>query len=876
MGDIDLNLKSDQAKRELEKLYKMFDRLAVSVDKAQRKMERVVLARPEEALRAVDNKTRAMKKAYQDLKRIDTQARTRSGLSAAQDKTELAGLREGSLSSRMGKVSAAMEEEAYGTERYKMLSGELKNLNKEFDKTHSKVGKARQAFLRAGRAIGNFTIFVAAALFVITGFVSIMKLTKDLLVDFFKAGSDVTKALNEIAVSFNMTSKQAEKFAEISEKSRESTGSSQQDVNKAFEELMNRGLSANEALKKLDHTLKLARHSKIDVAMAAKIATTSMKDLNDQFSKMEKYTDPSALASWNRFVETFKTFSKEFYKQTEPEIIKVLENLTDFIKRNGQTVISFFKDYVSGINQMFLLWENFKKNQFGWDDKKGAPKLENEINNTSKNTIGAGSSDQSLNSLKLQIGYDERIKIYKDLYKQLGYINKGWRADEDKELTVFYSKVRRLEGDDIATKIKNHKEYVRLWQDREKQMTDYKQMFKLTGRMPKQYMEWSLEQRMGKIGLMTKPTDPDALKDWEDYIARAKRITARGVITESFAKDLEGQKEFFEKSGVATEKYIEIQTGEFRRMADNAVDIWGFTEKEAESYYQRLMQTFRDELAEPQIKLYEELYDTTGRMDSSLYDLKKQSLDRYYDYYVKVTGNITAAEEILNRRREEFEIKKLEDSSSALDGVSAAYLKLTHKSETMAHKMSSVWEAAAKDMNQTMKTYFFDFMENRFNSLGDVAASVLRTIQRGINEMLYQYMMFGSSGKGGMASFLGKLGVAAVSAYSGATYYGDQAAAGAIAEWGSTNFQHGGSIYEHIIGRGLKSGRYYQFGEAGPEDIVPKGIGASGDVHITIQAIDSKSFQEVCQRNAHAVLVSTQKALEKNPAARKPIKRLLK
>lgn len=93
-----------------------------------------------------------------------------------------------------------------------------------------------------------------------------------------------------------------------------------------------------------------------------------------------------------------------------------------------------------------------------------------------------------------------------------------------------------------------------------------------------------------------------------------------------------------------------------------------------------------------------------------------------------------------------------------------------------------------------------------------------------------------------------------------------------------TSFAEGGDINEHIVGRGLSSGRIYEFGEAGePETVVPrskilegmrKGAKLSHSVSVSmpinIQAIDSRSGVDFLMQNQGVIEAGLVRALKNN------------
>ncbi len=77
----------------------------------------------------------------------------------------------------------------------------------------------------------------------------------------------------------------------------------------------------------------------------------------------------------------------------------------------------------------------------------------------------------------------------------------------------------------------------------------------------------------------------------------------------------------------------------------------------------------------------------------------------------------------------------------------------------------------------------------------------------------------------------------------------------------------GGVINEHVVGVGTSSGMSYEFGESGTEMVLPAGSGG-GVTNINIMAVDSKSFDDMVQRNPASIITTVERAMKGNTGMR--------
>ena len=95
----------------------------------------------------------------------------------------------------------------------------------------------------------------------------------------------------------------------------------------------------------------------------------------------------------------------------------------------------------------------------------------------------------------------------------------------------------------------------------------------------------------------------------------------------------------------------------------------------------------------------------------------------------------------------------------------------------------------------------------------------------------------------------------------------------------------GGSISEHIVGRGLKSGRTYEFGERSKygefEDVVPRnkmsmhnsGQSVTFSMPININALDTRSGVDFIMQNQKLIETNMLRSMRNNKSIRNMIGR---
>ncbi len=195
---------------------------------------------------------------------------------------------------------------------------------------------------------------------------------------------------------------------------------------------------------------------------------------------------------------------------------------------------------------------------------------------------------------------------------------------------------------------------------------------------------------------------------------------------------------------------------------------------------------------------------------------------------------------------------------------------------------------AAKGMEGAFKTFFFDVMTLNFKSFGDLMTKFVKSMTDVFanflsTELSKMVMGSGSGGFGMIGSLLGKLGgfiglgegettTAAVSTAAG---YGG----GYFTPFTAMSFHSGGivgltrpgwatvnpAVFNNAprLHGGLAADEFPAVLQTG-EAVIPRGGVGGSSTYIVINAVDSKSFDDMCRRNPNAIVKQATKALQNN------------
>lgn len=883
---ININLNHAPFEASAKRIYAALDKMARYTDVAINKMERMGKSfhattptmRINKTTEAIKKQTRAVEALHKGRKRLNQEAEKSTALTKLQKMGKEAERREGSLSARMQKLNDELAKTPRGTRRYQQLAKEARSLGREFDKLHTPIGRAGTALKKIWTSFAHFTIFVAAALFVVTGFVSILKLLKDVTVAFLRAGADIPLRLGQIATAFQMGSEQAKRFGEISEETREKTGASQEKVNKAFTELVKAGLSGDKAVAKLDKTLTIARNSGVSMADAAFIAATNVNGLADAYLKLDDALGPDAQKAWKKFVETFKTFSKDFYKTEEPRFVMWLEELSGWLDKNSEKFIRW-ADWM--LRAVEVTVREINRMSSTTHQPKGVyipDKYVEQLGKSQRGQYGympfeeTPEQKKSLGIVLEKPPLERQRQMYAKLHKGLGHVSDEWRKAELAALKQFYNDVFQLEGPLLERRIRLYNDATRGMKDQSAELQSRRKLFRATGDPDDRLMELELSKTGAESeGLLVGMTPKERNRYRRKLAYREARKQERPTRWR--------HEQTFEQTGIMTDRLRAIRDEEARYTKYSSI---GKGVPKDTAARQETVAKIKNETDANAMILEKrtETFEATSIMSDDLYRQQREELRRYRDTTIAATGEAGTAWDLYYRQVRELQVDHWESQITSIDGIRAAHERLLLEAEPLAKRMSDIWTRFAKNMNTVLKTEFFDLMSGEFKRLEDVAVSVLKVIQRALIDTMYTQLMFGSSGSGGASGWLSMAVSAAISAYGGSGSAGGTGGGQTLgnAPPNTMRAHHGGVISEHIKGVGQMTGRAYEFGEGGvPEIISPfgeGGLGGGGKTEITIIAMDSQSFAEVVQRNPQVILSATNKALEGNPAGRNALRRM--
>ena len=294
-------------------------------------------------------------------------------------------------------------------------------------------------------------------------------------------------------------------------------------------------------------------------------------------------------------------------------------------------------------------------------------------------------------------------------------------------------------------------------------------------------------------------------------------------------------------------------------------------------------------LLSDRLNLYKELLGSQTKYGKEQYNVNVMLYDLQYQAYKDMIGkmvNLTPPEkkQLLdaaganNAQQKIDEIKKLSLATGTMyEGFKIGFTDWTDTAETAAQGMARVTKKAFSDMTDAL-TQYVRTGKMDWRSLADSIVDELIRIQ------IQQALVYAASG--GKEGSTGWLGTALSFA---STVLSSSSAKGNIFNQGSvTPFAQGGifdkpTIFPMANGTGL-------MGEAGPEAVMPLSRGidgklgvknssnkessSEGGTNILINAVDAKSFEDLCKRNPAAITGPILQSLRDNKT-RTEFKRLV-
>lgn len=211
-----------------------------------------------------------------------------------------------------------------------------------------------------------------------------------------------------------------------------------------------------------------------------------------------------------------------------------------------------------------------------------------------------------------------------------------------------------------------------------------------------------------------------------------------------------------------------------------------------------------------------------------------------YGLISQADANAGAAALALNQQKENLAI--LNQQEEAAYAYDSALEQMGKTGTTVAEDLNAAFTGWASDMSKDLN----DMLWSAKATFGGILESFGKMItQMYIQKQILEPAMAGLNAAGGIGGILGSLfgsGGGTPAAFSQVSAYDSMVGA-------STDFSMagGGIIGEHIVGRGLSSGKSYEFGENGPEAVLNKsqiGGGQSQGLNVEVNVIN-QSGQEV-------------------------------
>ena len=185
-------------------------------------------------------------------------------------------------------------------------------------------------------------------------------------------------------------------------------------------------------------------------------------------------------------------------------------------------------------------------------------------------------------------------------------------------------------------------------------------------------------------------------------------------------------------------------------------------------------------------------------------------------------------------------------------------------------------------MRDAFETLFFDPMTLNFKNFGDLLMNFMNRILDAMANQLAEFWAkslmrgMGGSGVGGGASFIGSLGSDLFSLFggeSGMFFHAGGVVGVDSPRWATVpagTFERAPRLH-----KGLAADEFPAILQSG-ETVIPRGGGGGANQlpPIVIQAVDAKSFHELCRSNPQAIFGPLMQMLEDNNG-RKRIKKVL-
>ena len=479
------------------------------------------------------------------------------------------------------------------------------------------------------------------------------------------------------------------------------------------------------------------------------------------------------------------------------------------------------------IKEQLKAWEQYYKlvGRMSGLHKKLLKDEQDEVVANLQNTIGSTPARQA--ELRLQLKLDKRdvageMREMNQYFKAMG--NLPVRVQGGKEVEKYHQmNVKFIEREvalmDFLTeaekKVLTAKRIRAAWAAKEApKLRAHEGFFGETGTMT-DYL------RKRKVGAAKTRRDEAVDKGVPQERADAQyAMDIVNIDKEAYAKRHEMHLAYWEATGKITGDHLSEDFAMHDRMVEALVDLYPNLEKEIRATYDKIAQDTMNKLHGPTLEAHRSLYEELGVMSEQHASMESVRIEQRIKYLKDLLGVENELVLAMERRlKMEQEATQLEsqgawkgwDDNQISDGFKAGTNRLqkdVDQWKNVSKSVSEAWQGAARDMEATFKSSFFDVMNLEFENLEDLALNVLKNIQKMLNEILWAIAR---------AALIRSIGDS----------FG-----------GGVKLQHGGWITEPIVGTGLKTGTTYTLGEKEPEYVTPKskmgGPGGQGGGSLSI------------------------------------------
>jgi hypothetical protein len=294
--------------------------IQTELDKARDVNKQMTDIRAEASKVATEQGKVAKKKMLGDPKYVDEIAQAQDRLKTAQGRL----LKEGKAYMPQYRKEVTKANAAVAN-----FNKRLKNTGKITDKTSKRTQFFNSKFAKFSIIMSG----IAATLFV---WQELQQLIRGVL----GIGTKYLGLLDEMQAAHQLNAATAQDFGKAV-KSAMGKGIDTKTIQDAYSELINRGLSATEATKKLSLTLDLAKNPMIDIADASKIAARGYTGLQQQILRANRSIESSVTSVWKRIKGVITVSIASWFEKREPEFLKHLDRLQAWVNANQRNIESF-------------------------------------------------------------------------------------------------------------------------------------------------------------------------------------------------------------------------------------------------------------------------------------------------------------------------------------------------------------------------------------------------------------------------------------------------------------------------------------------------------------------------------------------------------